>query len=200
MTPDEAARLKSGIAAERERIFKQAHRDGNHESNEAYAIDALVNVVSGMAPKPAKPKAALSLRADMAAIIRGYLEDGERCEIDGVGSVPITVARWLLESANAYGEIVDGADVKAITSMTRHVPTKLHRALEAQDPCCSVPGCDVTEGLERDHISEFGHGGPTCLENMCRLCRLHHRMKTLLGWRILGPPGARQWLPPPLRA
>jgi hypothetical protein len=197
-TPDEAARLLSGIAAERERLFKQAHRDGNYENNDAYAIDALVNVVAGSAPQPAKPKAALSLRADMTAIIRGWLEVGEKCEIEGVGPIPVTVARWLLGSANAYGEIVDGDDVRAITNMTRNIPTKLDRALSARSRTCEVPGCDVAVGLERDHIDGVAQGGPTCLDNLCRLCRLHHRMKTLFGWKLTGPPGRRQWTQPEL--
>ena len=196
VTPDEAARIKSGIAAERERLFRQAHRDGNYENNDAYAIDALVNVVAGAAPKPARPKAALSLRADMTAIIRGWLELGEKCEIEGVGPIPVTVARWLLGSANAYGELVDGNDVRAITTMTRMIPTKLDRALRARSLTCEVPGCDVSVGLERDHIDGVAEGGPTSLDNLCLLCRLHHRLKTLFGWRLTGPPGRREWSRP----
>ncbi|MBA2609491.1 MAG: HNH endonuclease [Actinobacteria bacterium] len=196
MPLDEGARFMSSFADERERLFRQARRDGNEENPAAYAIDALLNTLLGVAPQPKRAKAALTLRADAAAVVRGHVLPGERCEVEGYGPIPVTVARSLLVDADIHGVVLEGDDVRAITSVKRHIPAKTRRGLEARDPTCSVGSCDQTKGLEIDHIWEFGKQGPTELDNLVRLCRGHHRMKTLLGWRITGPPGRRDWLPP----
>ncbi len=33
-------------------------------------------------------------------------------------------------------------------------------------------------------------------DELARMCRSHHRLKTVDGWRLIGPPGDWQWLPP----
>jgi hypothetical protein len=197
-TADRGAEWMAAVEHERQRLFDEARREGREEDPAAYLVDAIINLCTGNAgPKPQRPKASMLLRADAAAIIRGYLQAGEKCEIAGYGPIPVTVARWLLQDADVYGAVLEGDDVKAVTSMKRNITTKLDRALHARDETCAVPWCAQTKGLERDHIWEFGKQGPTELDNLVLLCRGHHRLKTLFGWRITGPPGARQWLPPP---
>lgn len=199
-TLDRGAEWMAAVEQERQRLFDQARREGRPEDPSAYLIDAIINVSTGnAAPTTKRAKASMLLRADAAAIIRGYLEANERCEIDGYGPIPITVARWLLQDADVYGVVLQGDDVKAVTSTKRHIPAKIQKALLARDRTCAVPTCTQTKGLERDHIWQFGKQGPTELDNLVLLCRGHHRLKTLFGWRITGPPGQRQWLPPPDR-
>jgi hypothetical protein len=43
-----------------------------------------------------------------------------------------------------------------------------------------------------DHVIAHGEGGPTDCDNLCCLCRRHHRLKTHApGWRFrLDPDGA----------
>ncbi|MGH3265525.1 MAG: hypothetical protein ACRDNS_26425, partial [Trebonia sp.] len=38
--------------------------------------------------------------------------------------------------------------------------------------------------------------GPTELDNLCLVCRVHHAMVTDEGWRILGGPGRWRLYPP----
>ena len=62
-------------------------------------------------------------------------------------------------------------------------------------PHCNRPArrCDC------DHIEPFDSGGVTCPTcNLAPLCRHHHRLKTLAGWRywMLGPPGTYLWADP----
>ena len=196
-TPDDGARLLAALEPETQRLFRLAHQESRQEPTEAYALDALLNTVAGVAVQPKRPTAALTLRADAAAIVRGYVTAGEQCEIDGVGPIPVTIARSLLVDCDIHGVMFNGVDVHDVTSTRRSIPAAIRRALEARDPGCSVPWCDQTKGLQIDHIWEFAKQGPTALENLVRLCRTHHRLKTTLGWRITGPPGNRQWLPPP---
>lgn len=193
---DEGARFMASFAAERERLFHQARRDHNEENPAAYAIDALLNTLLGVAVQPKRPKAALTIRADATAIARGHLVPGEHCEIEGYGPIPVTIARALLIDADTHTVMFNGTDIHDITSTKRHIPAAIRRALEARDPTCSVPGCDHNKGLEIDHIWEYGKQGPTQLDNLVRLCRSHHRLKTLYHWTITGPPSQREWNPP----
>ncbi|MGH2727170.1 MAG: HNH endonuclease signature motif containing protein [Actinomycetota bacterium] len=90
----------------------------------------------------------------------------------------------------------DGADVRGVVHFGRTVPARLRTALESRDQTCAVPDCDVSESLEIDHIVPLAEDGPTRLENLVRLCRYHHAMKTFRGWRLSGGPGEWRWFKP----
>lgn len=137
------------------------------------------------------------VRVDAAALVRGEVRDGECCEIAGIGPVPIEHARQLIGDCFFTLLVQDGVDIRTVTSTTRTVPTRVVKALLLRDLSCVVPGCGATEHLEIDHWRiDFARGGPTQLDNLCRLCTLHHRMKTRTGWRLTGGPGRWRWLPP----
>lgn len=195
-TPDDGARMLASLEAETQRLFKLAHKEARHESNDAYRLDALINVLSGTANVSRRPVTAMRLSVDAATIERGHLGPGERCEIEGFGPIPVSIARSLLVDSDVHVVAFSGVDVHDVTSTSRYIPAATRRALLARDPCCSIPGCGQTKGLEIDHISEYAKHGPTELDNLVRLCRAHHQLKTTLAWRITGPPAARQWLPP----
>jgi hypothetical protein len=62
--------------------------------------------------------------------------------------------------------------------MTRGIRLPLREALIDRDRVCVVPGCGISKGLEFDHRIPFAQGGPTSIDNLQRLCKHHHRMKT----------------------
>jgi 5-methylcytosine-specific restriction endonuclease McrA len=68
--------------------------------------------------------------------------------------------------------------------MGRALPAKLRTAVEERDRVCQVPTCDMTIGLEIDHIEPFEEGGATSFENLVRLCKRHHLQKTHDGYRL----------------
>ena len=70
----------------------------------------------------------------------------------------------------------------------RHIPQAIRDALTVRDPECVVPGCGSRLGLQIDHIHDFAHNGPTSLDNLCRLCRHHHRLKTIGRYTISRNP------------
>jgi len=194
----DGARVLSVVEREADAVFKEAYAAGRREPRLAYLADAFVRVVCGDATT--KPKADVHLRVDLAALRRGAVEGDERCEIDGVGAVPIAVARDLLGDSLLQLVVSDGTDIKTVTSRKRTVPTPLRTALIERDRGCAVPGCPNTRYLEIDHDWEFAKGGPTSLENLQLLCAPHHRMKTTLGFRLVrGPDGTRRWVTPPGR-
>ena len=143
------------------------------------------------------PPASVHLRVDLAALRRGYVEDGECCEVPGVGPVPIETARSVLGDAIVQLVITKGKDIATVCNLGRSVPVPVQTALNERDLTCVVPGCTVRDGLETDHrIVPFADGGETALHNLSKLCHHHHYLKTHKGFRIEGGPGDWQWIPP----
>jgi hypothetical protein len=69
----------------------------------------------------------------------------------------------------------------------RYRPTPAQRRLvTTRDRTCRHPGCSNRAGwADLDHVIPHARGGPTACENLCCLCRRHHRLKTLArGWRF----------------
>lgn len=187
--PDDGARLIASVQARAERLQTEARRAGQREPADAYAADAIVGFASGERP----PHSVVHVEVDRAALERGRVEPGERCVIRGVGPVPIAVARRM--ARNGLVKIIerDGVEVTRVAHAGRTIPAHLRTALEARDPTCVVPGCEMRIGLEIDHIVPLAEGGLTRLDNLARLCRFHHGEKTHRGWRLEGGPGRWAW-------
>lgn len=178
-------------------VVEEARAKGQREPTERYRADALVRLATG-GGAPGRPRAPrLVVRVDAGALRRGTLGPGEVCEIPGVGPVPVRLARELLGDAVFNAVVTDGIDVLAVTRSTRARTLAQEIALMERDPVCVVPGCGVASPLEVDHWrADFAKGGPTRLDNLCRLCPEHHAMKTHRGWRLLGGPGAWRFVGP----
>ena len=214
MTVANGALVKAALAPFEDSIFKQARKSGNHERPEAYAADALMALCErasdkasgGGTTKTTRPNVVMNIRVDIDALKRGRTEDGELCEIAGVGPIPVATATEYLGEAFLKLLVVDGVDVRTVAHMGRAIPAPLRTAIEERDRVCQVPTCDVTLGLEIDHIKPFAEGGAASLENLVRLCKRHHLQKTHDGYRLeklAGEPltGSRgtpwRWRPPP---
>ncbi|MCA0145122.1 HNH endonuclease signature motif containing protein [Blastococcus sp. LR1] len=66
------------------------------------------------------------------------------------------------------------------------------RFLRLRDRTCRHPGCSRAAGrTDLDHVVPYDCGGRTSCDNLCCLCRTHHRLKTFArGWRfVLSPDG-----------
>jgi hypothetical protein len=199
LTPDDGARVLAGMEPHRRRIFASARAAGRREPSCAYDADALVAAVEAGAssgPAGSSPGAVVHVRVDRSALVRGHAERGERCEIPGVGPIPVGAARRLASDAILKVVLTEGADVTGVAHLGRTIPARLRTALEARDPTCVVPGCDVRHGLEIDHRVPYAEGGPTTLGNLARLCRWHHSLKTHRRWRLDGGPGSWTWSGP----
>jgi hypothetical protein len=60
---------------------------------------------------------------------------------------------------------------------TRTVPVRLRLAVIARDRSCVFPGCGrAATWCEAHHIVWWTRGGTTALDNLCLLCRYHHRL------------------------
>ena len=200
LTADAGAAFLAAIEERKAQHVKAARRSGRREPFEAYAADALVELVTedrGDESRPSRPKAMVIVHVDYDAIVRGAVAGGEVCEIRGVGPVPVDVVGRLAADSVLRVLVTKGAQPMGVTPGVRTIPRALRILIEARDRTCVVPGCDVTRGLQVDHRKGFAVLGPTDLENCALLCKVHHDMKTYLGY-VLGwaDDGSRTFNPP----
>ena len=191
LTADAGARLMSTVDARSREFQEQARRAGSKERADAHAADALVSLADTTTPGP---RAVVHVHVDADAWERGHTEKGESCSIPGTGPIPVTAAQRLAREGLVKAVLDDDADVRAVAHLGRTIPAKLRSALEARDRSCVVPGCDETDGLEIDHVVPHSEGGATRLDNLARLCRWHHSLKTYRGWGLQGRPGSWRWM------
>lgn len=184
LTADAGAAFLAAIEERKAKHLKTARREGRREPFAAYAADALVELVTEdrSGSGTTRPQSMVIVHVAYEAIVRGALADGERCEIRGVGPVPLAVARRLAADSILRVLVTRGGQPMAVSPGVRTIPRALRLLLQARDRTCVVPGCDAAVGLQVDHRKPFAQLGPTDLENCGLLCKLHHDMKTYLGW------------------
>jgi hypothetical protein len=197
--PDDGAKLRSELMRRARRLAAEARVEGRREKLGCYLADALMELVTGAKPEPGTgPEVIVTVEA--AALRRGHASDDETCDIAGVGKVPVSTAKNLLGEGFLSILVTKGVDITTVARAGRAVPADVEKALIARDPVCCVPGCEVSDGLERDHrIVPFANGGTTSLENLARLCRWHHYLRTYRGFRLDGEPGNWSWVGPKCR-
>jgi len=198
MTVANGALVMAALKPIQDQIFREARKSGEYERPEAYTADALMVLcekannaalglkagVNATEKRSSRPNAVINIRIDIDALKRGHTENGEVCEIAGVGPIPVATATEYLGEAFLKLLVVDGVDIKTVAHMGRHIPAPLRTAVEERDRVCQVPTCDMSVGLEIDHIKPFSEGGPASLENLVRLCKRHHLQKTHDGYRL----------------
>jgi hypothetical protein len=224
LTPLAGAGLLAALTAQVDRGFAEARTSGHRTSHDALSADALVALVTGLpgdgdqeGTRRRPPPAQVVLRVDLD-LLRGTngtnndtnnntnnndtntttaTTTGGTCEIPGVGPVPLETARALLGDALCTLVVTNGVDVTTVCTLGRSVPHALRVALMERDRCCVVPGCDATEHLEIDHWRiPFAEGGPASLDNLARLCRHHHRLRTHRGFTLTREGTTWRWAPP----
>ncbi|MGH9078979.1 MAG: DUF222 domain-containing protein [Acidimicrobiales bacterium] len=210
LTPDEGARVVAAVKARTDRLAGEIHKAGITESRNALAADALVSLAEGESGRSSPsgrrlgsrgegrsgPATMVHVRVDHQALIRGHLEPGEICEIPGIGPIPVEVARALAADSILSVLVTDGVDVTTVAHAGRTIPASLRRALVERDPVCIVPGCEVRDHLEIDHVQPVVLGGPTSLANLVRLCHWHHYLKTHQRHRLEPAKGGWLWVSP----
>jgi hypothetical protein len=185
VTTDAGAALVAAVEERKARHLEAARAAGRREPFEAYAADALVELVTedrGAGAQGTRPKTMMVVHVSYDAMVRGHLAGGEVSEIAGVGPIPLDVARRLAADSILRVLVAKGGQPMAVTPGVRTVPRALRLLIEARDRACVVPGCDVTRGLQVDHRKGWAVLGPTDLENCALLCKIHHDMKSYLGY------------------
>lgn len=183
-----------------EELFRQGRRDGTHDTGEARAFDALVQVAENHADTAAargRRRHRALVRCDLAALQRGSVEDDEVCEIAGVGPIPVHLAVELLGDATWKLLITRGVDVLNVTTLSRRASAAMLAALAWSAPACSVEGCSRTI-TQIDHRIPWAETRHTTLAELDPLCPHHHHLKTREGWQLADGTGTRPFIPPPV--
>jgi hypothetical protein len=196
MTPDELARVMGEIDRRCGDIVESAIRGRWFESWEAHRVDALVEMALPDGDAPAGPASLVHVVVDYEALMRGHTVAGERCEIPGIGPIPVTLARQMAEDCILKVLLTKGVDVMAVAHGGYTIPAHLRTALDVRDPKCIVPGCDARRRVQKDHRNAFGRTRVTKLEDLAHLCPFHHYLKTFCGYTYRGGPGTWEWIPP----
>jgi Domain of unknown function (DUF222)/HNH endonuclease len=130
------------------------------------------------------PACSFVVRVDLDALLRGEAEGGERCELDGQGPIPVSMARALATDSFLRLVYHRAGDIRAVSHQGRTINRTLRTALVHRDRTCVVPGCGMSSGLEIDHVRPFSQQGPTELDNLALLCHHHHYLKSNEGWTL----------------
>ena len=95
------------------------------------------------------------------------------------------IARAITEPADAgYAARLDACPER------REPGDELARHVRARDRRCRFPGCAaLAQRSDADHQNAWADGGPTTMANLHCLCRYHHRVRHLPGWRVRTEPG-----------
>jgi hypothetical protein len=192
MSPEKGAEVNAAIDAETDLLFREARADGCREPREAYAADALHALIT----RGPRKTTGINVLVDADAIAAGHANRGQRCEIPGIGPIPVTIAKQMLATAKVRAVPVDPAQLPEYSTDRRYYPPWLTAWLEQRYPVCGVPGCDVDFHLEIDHVVPKAEGGRTEQNNLWRICWYHHRLKTNEGWTVTGEPHDWDLVPP----
>ncbi|HEY6531185.1 MAG TPA: HNH endonuclease signature motif containing protein [Acidimicrobiales bacterium] len=116
LPPAEHARVMAALKERGHVFFETARRAGRHEDQSAYLADALVDLTTNTSDTDASGGNAgvsrnhrntkILIRVDSPALERGHTEAGERCEITGVGPVPVTEVQQLLLRDDTFTAVV----------------------------------------------------------------------------------------------
>ena len=206
---DQIAKILSALEPDIDQQFTTARRDAKHEPREAYAFDALINRFTRDPAVPdtntdakterkrtrTNPRFLTLLHLDVEALHRGEVEGEERCEIPGVGPIPIRVARGLLGESILKLVITRGQDVHTTVHLGRGPNAAQKIALLWLQPRCSNEACPGTF-TEIDHQIEYRKTKHTTLSELDPLCTHCHDEKTINDWALVEGKGRRAFVPP----
>jgi len=201
---DETARVYAALEPVEAELFKQARgcEPEEREPPEARTFDAMVlmaddSATVAMESSGRRAPATVVVRVDHTAFTRGHTDDGEVCEIVGIGPVPVSVVQKLSGDVFFKALITDGTDIRSISHLSRTIPARLRTALEERDPECVIAGCHVDRHLQIDHNVPVEEQGPTEIGNLNRVCNHHHDLKTKGKLRIVGEGLHKRLIPGP---
>jgi hypothetical protein len=88
---------------------------------------------------------------------------------------PVRAQEWLAKTAT----VRDMDHVAEFSTNAYQTPELLEACIEGRDGTCRYPGCAVpAQFCDNDHTRNHADGGCTAADNLVKLCRHHHNLKT----------------------
>ena len=140
----------------------------------------------------------IMIRVDLDTLLRGRPLDGELCEIAGVGPIPVSAVKDILASDNPFliAIITRGRDIVGVAHKGRQPTAHQRSALDFIHPTCAAAGCNTRVGLDYDHREDWAKTKYTLYDQLDRLCRHCHGLKTQRNWALVPGRGKRDLVPP----
>jgi hypothetical protein len=197
---DAHARLVACVRAEQDRIFRARRASGEREDPQAYAADALVNLVDHRCDTTTAKRAntVVMLRVELEKLQRHGTDAEGICEIAGVGPVPVSVAREALgNDAMVKLVITKGVDVINVAHLGRTKIAAVQTALDWLYDECGVVGCHRRVNIEDHHTEPFRETGHTAYRELAPLCSFDHDLVEHKGYQLRKRPDGEWDLVPP---
>ena len=168
--------------------------------------DVFADLLAGVDPSsagaatPAPRQGAIYLHINTTTL--ACLDDAPGT-IEGFGPVVADIARQtaaqLAQTAQWRFVVEDDEDGQIVAEgRLKYRPTLTQtRFVNARDVTCRAPGCRrPARRCDRDHVRDRAHGGPTTIDNLCCLCRRHHRAKHAGRFKIRRTEYGIDWTTP----
>lgn len=149
------------------------------------------------------PHAAIdAIRAEVSIVIPALTLLGrseEPATILGKGPIDLQDALHLAAEAPSLVRVITDPVTDLVLATDNYRPSeKLRRYLRMRDGRCRCPSCNRSAWRsDIDHTIPYFEGGRTEAGNLAHLCRGHHTVKHLPGWKVrqVGP-GVLEWTTP----
>ncbi|OSY42556.1 HNH endonuclease signature motif containing protein [Pseudonocardia saturnea] len=147
----------------------------------------------------------VSVRVNVTVSLDALLgRSDDPAELAGYGPLPVADARALAFDPDSvwYRLLTDPAGHVVHRDTTTYRPgAALTELVRARHGRCAHPGCRVpAHRCDLDHVVPHDPrtgAGPTSADNLHPLCRSHHVLKHMPGWRtVLLPDGTTEWTTP----
>jgi hypothetical protein len=149
-------------------------------------VDALVSLARAALAVGAPPDDGDDLTQVLLVIDHDVLAGGcevGRCQLSDGPAIGTATARRLCCDARLQPLVHSRGQPLRLGRSHRLVNRAQRRALRFRDgPGCAFPGC-AARHVDAHHIVFWGDGGTTDLDNLCLLCRHHHRLLHEGGYR-----------------
>jgi len=182
--PGDGATIKARLDAETEIVFTEARKAGVRDPREAYVFDALVRISETTAGERTPAPAQVLVNVDADTLVGDTDRPGARCEIKGVGPVPVETARAYLGEGLLTILVKKGVDVTTVAhDATRAMPTSVRRAVLARDQECVVDSCSAAAS-QIHHVEWRSRGGKHSVHNCRGVCDWCHHLVHYQGYQL----------------
>ena len=108
-----------------------------------------------------------------------------RCDLAGVGPIPVETARRLLCDSVIGRVVASPSEVLEVGRWVQFPTAAQQRAVKARDEHCVWPDCArPARWCDVHHVLPVRQGGRTEVASLVLLCRRHHTAVHELGWTI----------------
>ena len=199
LSPDDGRAFLDALEAGRSQIRDEARKSGTEDvpagtppepllgdvATNADAVSLICEsfLAHGPRERAGPQRRKLIVHVDLDALS----PDGSgRAELEHGPPIDPELARRLGCDATLQVLIKRGKRALYVGRKTRSIPPALNLALRERDGGCRFPGCTNQRWVDAHHIVHWSRGGPTDPENLCLLCRRHHRAVHEGGFTVTG--------------